>query len=156
MMAVYALPASQSIVTLCRARMPTLGARPLRDAPSAGRASLLISAHQARIPRHVSGEDGGEAADRGHGSPGGKVRLTKCSLKPAAALASRWLDGLSSGSTSPHQAGCIPPSPPPSPPPCPGLIPLLSDESGVYRAPAWAVVPGAPGERQDDQKSGAG
>jgi hypothetical protein len=34
---------------------------------------LLIRAHQARIPRHVGSEDRGEAADRGHGSSGGKV-----------------------------------------------------------------------------------
>ena len=34
---------------------------------------LLIRAHQARIARHVGGEDRGEAADRGHFSPGGRL-----------------------------------------------------------------------------------
>jgi hypothetical protein len=34
---------------------------------------LLIGPHQARAPCHVGGEDRGEAADRGHFSPGGKV-----------------------------------------------------------------------------------
>jgi hypothetical protein len=49
---------------------------------------LLIRAHQTRIARHIGGEDRGEAADRRHGLSGGKVGLTKCSLKPAAALVS--------------------------------------------------------------------
>jgi len=31
---------------------------------------LLIGAHQARIPRHVGGEDRGEAADSGNGVSG--------------------------------------------------------------------------------------
>jgi hypothetical protein len=35
--------------------------------------SLLVLSHEARIARHVGGEDCGKAADRGHGSPGGKV-----------------------------------------------------------------------------------
>jgi hypothetical protein len=35
--------------------------------------ALLIRTHQARISRHVGGEDCGEAADRGHFAPGGKV-----------------------------------------------------------------------------------
>jgi len=30
---------------------------------------LLIRAHQARVPRHIGGEDRGEASDRGHGAP---------------------------------------------------------------------------------------
>jgi hypothetical protein len=34
---------------------------------------LLVGPHQARIARHIGGEDRGKAADRGHGSPGGKV-----------------------------------------------------------------------------------
>ena len=33
---------------------------------------LLIRAHQARVPRHVGGEDRGEAADRRHLWPGGR------------------------------------------------------------------------------------
>jgi hypothetical protein len=43
----------------------------------------------AVIPRHIGGEDRGETADRGHGLSGGKVGLTKSTLKPAAALALR-------------------------------------------------------------------
>jgi hypothetical protein len=31
--------------------------------------SLLIRAHQTRIPRHIGGEDSGEAASGGHRSP---------------------------------------------------------------------------------------
>ena len=50
---------------------------------------LLIRTHQARVPGHVGGEDRGEAADRGHCSAGRSVGLTKCTLKPAAALALR-------------------------------------------------------------------
>jgi hypothetical protein len=34
---------------------------------------LLIRPHQARITGHVGGEDRGEAADRGHGLPGGRL-----------------------------------------------------------------------------------
>ena len=34
---------------------------------------LLILPHQARIPRHVGGEDRGEAADGGHGLSGGRL-----------------------------------------------------------------------------------
>jgi hypothetical protein len=34
---------------------------------------LLIRPHQARIPRHVGGEDRCEAADRGHDLSGGRV-----------------------------------------------------------------------------------
>jgi hypothetical protein len=34
---------------------------------------LLIRAHQARVPRHVGGEDRGEAADRGHDLSGGRL-----------------------------------------------------------------------------------
>ena len=34
---------------------------------------LLIRPHQARIPRHVGGEDRGEAADRGHDLSGGRL-----------------------------------------------------------------------------------
>jgi hypothetical protein len=33
---------------------------------------LLIRAHEARVPRHIGGEDRGETADRGHGLPGGR------------------------------------------------------------------------------------
>jgi hypothetical protein len=47
---------------------------------------LLVRPHEARIARHVGGEDRGETADRGHGSPGGKVRLTNSTAKPAAGL----------------------------------------------------------------------
>jgi hypothetical protein len=35
--------------------------------------ALLIHPHQARIPCHVGGEDGGEAADRGHDLSGGRL-----------------------------------------------------------------------------------
>jgi hypothetical protein len=34
---------------------------------------LLIRAHQARVPRHVGGEDRGEAADRRHELSGGRL-----------------------------------------------------------------------------------
>jgi hypothetical protein len=34
---------------------------------------LLIRPHQARVPRHVGGEDRGEAADRGHLSRDGRL-----------------------------------------------------------------------------------
>jgi len=34
---------------------------------------LLIHSHQARVSRHVGGEDRGKAADRGHGLSGGEV-----------------------------------------------------------------------------------
>src|SRR5580704_14519526 len=44
---------------------------------------LLIAPHQARVPRHIGGEDRGEAADRGHIAPGSRVGLTKSTLKPA-------------------------------------------------------------------------
>jgi len=44
---------------------------------------FLISAHQPRVPGNVGGEDRSETADRGHGSPGGKVRLTKSTAKSA-------------------------------------------------------------------------
>ena len=53
---------------------------------------LLIRPHQARVARYIGGEDRGETADRGHGLSGGRVGLTKYSLKPAVALASRWWD----------------------------------------------------------------
>ena len=33
---------------------------------------LLIRTHQARIAGHIGGENGGEAADRGHFWPGGQ------------------------------------------------------------------------------------
>jgi hypothetical protein len=32
---------------------------------------FFIHSHQARVARHISGEDSGEAADRGHGMSGG-------------------------------------------------------------------------------------
>jgi hypothetical protein len=35
--------------------------------------SLLIRAHQARVPRYVGGKDRGEAADRRHVSPGSRL-----------------------------------------------------------------------------------
>jgi hypothetical protein len=47
---------------------------------------FLIRSHQPRVARHIGGEDGGEAADRGHGLSGGKVGLTEFTPKPAAAL----------------------------------------------------------------------
>jgi hypothetical protein len=34
---------------------------------------LLIRPHQARVPRHVGGEDRSEAADRGHDLSGGRL-----------------------------------------------------------------------------------
>jgi hypothetical protein len=47
------------------------------------------AAAPARLPRRHNAAPHGKAADRGHGWPGGKVRLTKCTLEPAAALALR-------------------------------------------------------------------
>jgi len=78
----------------------------------------------------ISREYPAKSAARRHGLSGGKVCLTKSTAKTAAALASRWMaSGLSSGSTSPRQAGYMPPPPPPpSPSPCSGLIPLSSGE----------------------------
>jgi hypothetical protein len=38
--------------------------------PQAFVGAFLIGAHQARIACHIGGEDGGEPAGRGHGSPG--------------------------------------------------------------------------------------
>jgi hypothetical protein len=35
--------------------------------------ALLIRTHQARVPRHIGGEDRGKAADRGHFSPSGRL-----------------------------------------------------------------------------------
>jgi hypothetical protein len=35
--------------------------------------AFLVGTHQARIPRHISGEDRSEATDRGHVLPGDKV-----------------------------------------------------------------------------------
>ena len=57
-------------------------------AASAGgdRLGLLIRAHQARVPSHICGEDCSETTYSRHAPPGGKVRLTKSTLKPAAAL----------------------------------------------------------------------
>jgi hypothetical protein len=49
---------------------------------------LLIRPHQARVPRHVGGEDRGEAAD-GHDLSGDEGALTNSTSKPAATLASR-------------------------------------------------------------------
>ena len=34
---------------------------------------FVVRAHQARVSRHICGEDGGQAADRGHGLPGGRL-----------------------------------------------------------------------------------
>jgi hypothetical protein len=34
---------------------------------------LLIRPHEARVPRHIGGEDRSEAADRGHLSRGGRL-----------------------------------------------------------------------------------
>jgi hypothetical protein len=45
---------------------------------------LLIRPHQARVPRHVGGEDRGEAADRRHLSRSGRVGLTKSTPKPGS------------------------------------------------------------------------
>src|SRR5215472_16378881 len=50
---------------------------------------LLIHPHQARLPRHVGGEDSGETPDRGHVRAVLKVRLTQSTSKPAGALVSR-------------------------------------------------------------------
>ena len=36
--------------------------------------AFFVGAHQPGIASHVGGEDRRETADRGHGSPGGKVR----------------------------------------------------------------------------------
>jgi|SRR6516164_7879884 hypothetical protein len=36
--------------------------------------AFLVLAHQSRIPGHIGGEDGGEAAGRGHGGAGHPVR----------------------------------------------------------------------------------
>ena len=44
-------------------QLPEMGLEPLVR-------PLLISPHQARVTRHIGGEDRGETADRGHGSPG--------------------------------------------------------------------------------------
>jgi hypothetical protein len=35
--------------------------------------SFLIRAHQARVSRHIGGEDRGQTTDRGHFSPGGRL-----------------------------------------------------------------------------------
>jgi hypothetical protein len=35
--------------------------------------AFLIRPHQARIPRHIGGEDRGEAADGRHFRPGGRL-----------------------------------------------------------------------------------
>ena len=51
---------------------------------------LLIHPHQARIPRHIGGEDRGEAADRRHFLPGRSVFEPELTSKPAAALAFTW------------------------------------------------------------------
>jgi hypothetical protein len=48
---------------------------------------LLIRAHQARVPRHVGGEDRGEAADSGHELSGRSIGLTEFTSKPARTLA---------------------------------------------------------------------
>jgi len=49
---------------------PDLGLDQLPEVtPEPFMGALLIGAHEARIPRHVSGEDRGQAADRGHCSP---------------------------------------------------------------------------------------
>ena len=56
---------------------PVLGDLRLDQLPEVGPEpfvrSLLIRAHQARVPRHVGGEDRGQAADRGHGLSGGRL-----------------------------------------------------------------------------------
>ena len=49
--------------------------------------ALLIRAHQARVPRHVGGEDRGEAADRRHVCAQRSIVLTKATPEPAPALA---------------------------------------------------------------------
>src|SRR5215472_5200417 len=63
-------------------QLPEMGFEPLVRA-------LLIRPHQTRVPRHLGGENCGEAADRRHGLSGGSISLTKSTLKPVAALASR-------------------------------------------------------------------
>jgi hypothetical protein len=42
---------------------------------------FLIRPHQARVARHVGGEDRGEAADGGHRSAGEKLGLTNSTPK---------------------------------------------------------------------------
>jgi hypothetical protein len=42
---------------------------------------LLVRAHQARIPRHIGGEDRGETASNGHWSPGAIKSLANSTLK---------------------------------------------------------------------------
>jgi hypothetical protein len=43
--------------------------------------ALLIRPHEARVPRHIGGEDRGEAADRGHGFARRSIGLTKSTSK---------------------------------------------------------------------------
>src|SRR5262249_9795134 len=72
--------------------------------------SLLVLSHKARVPRHVCGEDGGEAADRWHLSRSGGIWLYQSTPKPAAALAAqvsprrrpKWLDRIRRACTSPR------------------------------------------------------
>jgi hypothetical protein len=45
--------------------------------PEAFVSPFLVRPHQARISRHIGGEDRGKTADRGHDLPGGKVRSAK-------------------------------------------------------------------------------
>jgi hypothetical protein len=51
--------------------------------------ALLIRAHQARVPRHVGGEDRGEAADRGAWLAQGKGALINSIAKPSETLVPR-------------------------------------------------------------------
>src|SRR5215831_6012300 len=63
---------------------------------------LLVRAHKPRVPRHVGGEDGGEAADRGHLSRGGRFGLTNCNAKTAPTLASRWPEDVQTSGAARH------------------------------------------------------
>ena len=49
--------------------------------------AFLVRPHQPGIAGDIGGQDCSEMTYSRHGSPGGKVRLTKSTLKPAAALA---------------------------------------------------------------------
>jgi len=54
--------------------LPDLGVDQLPEVRGEALVSaLFVSTHQARVPRHVGGEDCGEAADRGHSLPGGRL-----------------------------------------------------------------------------------
>jgi hypothetical protein len=69
---------------------------------------FLIHSHQARVARHIGGEDSGETADRGHGVSGGGSGLTKSILKLATAPAFSGTAGLKRGSRRPLLAHYMP------------------------------------------------